>query len=359
MASLSIGIVGLPNVGKSTLFNALTKNQVLAANYPFATIEPNTGIVNLPDSRLEVLAKISSSKKLVPATVSFTDVAGLVKDAHQGAGLGNKFLSHIAGVAAIAQIVRVFADENVTHVENRVKPQGDIVILNTELALADLKTIENKLAKLQTEQKKSSEFNDDIKALNAAEKLLNDGKLLYQNIHNPSAILDQLQLLTNKPMIYIFNLDESDLANKDKANQLAEAIKPAPALFVSAKLEDQLKDLSDQEAQELLLSLNQASSGLEQVIKSCFKILSLQTFFTSGPEESRAWTIKIGATAPEAAGVIHTDFEHGFIRAEVVNCEDFITSGSWTGAKTKGKIRSEGKDYIVQDGDVIIFRFNV
>lgn len=357
--SLSLGIVGLPNVGKSTLFNALTKNNVLAANYPFATIEPNVGIVPLPDPRLGVLATLSGSAKTIPATVTFTDIAGIVRGANTGEGLGNKFLSHIRETNAIVQVVRAFENSDVIHVDGQPNPQRDIETINTELILADLGTVEQRLARIDSEIKRDPKHGPALKtALQQAYNHLSQGHLLSAS-DLALEPLRELQLLTTKPFIFVFNIDEAKMNNKDVQNALSQSVAPNQAIFLCAQVEADLMDLPDSEAAELLGSLGQDQSGLDQLATAGFATLGLQTYLTTGPKETRAWTVPQGATAPQAAGVIHTDFERGFIKAEVVSYTDLVAAGSHQAAKAAGKVRLEGKDYVMQDGDVVEFRFNV
>ncbi|MFC8515926.1 redox-regulated ATPase YchF [Streptomyces sp. NPDC057257] len=361
--SLTIGIVGLPNVGKSTLFNALTKNDVLAANYPFATIEPNVGVVGVPDPRLTKLAEIFSSQRILPATVDFVDIAGIVKGASEGEGLGNKFLANIRESDAICQVIRAFKDENVVHVDGKVSPKDDIETINTELILADLQTIEKVLPRLQKESRIKKDVAPKVAAVEAAKAILEKGDTLFsagivQGSGNEE-LLHDLHLLTTKPFLYVFNVDEDELVDDDfKAEQRA-LVAPAEAIFLNAKLEADLAELDEEDAMELLESVGAEEPGLTTLARVGFNTLGLQTYLTAGPKESRAWTIKKGATAPEAAGVIHTDFQKGFIKAEVISFEDLVETGSVAEARAKGKARMEGKDYVMQDGDVVEFRFNV
>lgn len=361
--SLSIGIVGLPNVGKSTLFNALTKNEALAANYPFATIEPNVGVVGVPDPRLPVLAEMFGSARILPATMEFVDIAGIVKGASEGQGLGNKFLANIRETDAICQIIRVFDDPDVTHVDGEVSPVRDIETINTELILADLQTIEKALPRLEKEARtrKDKDGLELVDAVIAAQKALDEGRTLFAAAGDgiDLARLRDLHLLTAKPFLYVFNLDEDELADEALRRRLGDLVAPAEAIFLDAKIEAELIELPDDEALELLQGMGQEESGLSQLVRIGFDTLGLQTFLTAGPKEARAWTIRKGATAPEAAGVIHTDFQRGFIKAEIVSYGDLVAAGSMAAARTAGKVRMEGKDYIMRDGDVVEFRFNV
>jgi GTP-binding protein YchF len=356
--SLSIGIVGLPNVGKSTLFNALTKNNVLAANYPFATIEPNVGVVGVPDERLAVLAGIFGSEKLLPAALSFVDIAGIVKGASEGAGLGNKFLANIRETDAICQVIRVFNDDDVVHVDGRIDPASDMETINTELALADLQTIEKAIPRLEKEAKTAKERQPVLEAVKAANEWLQSGKPLSQSTIDRE-LLHELHLLTAKPFLYVFNVDAAELADKDLRAKLQTLVSPAQAIFLDAKTEAELAELSDEDAMELLESIGLTEPGLATLARVGFDALGLQTYLTAGPKEARAWTIHKGDTAPKAAGVIHTDFEKGFIKAEIVSFADLIEAGSMSEAKSKGKVRMEGKEYVMADGDVVEFRFNV
>ncbi len=365
--SLSIGIVGLPNVGKSTLFNALTNSNILAANYPFATIEPNTGIVPVPDVRLQRLADMYHAKKITPATVTFVDIAGLVAGASQGEGLGNQFLSHIRSTNAIVHVVRVFDDANVTHVDEQHDPKKDMDVINTELVLADLQTIEKRVPQLQKEAranpklKPQAMFLDEVKAiLDAGTPLFTDENILRSE--HADWLRQELQLITIKPVIYVFNVDEPGLQGpslKNLKERLKSTVAPSAALFVCAKLESELSGLDAADQQELLESYGQHESGLIQLIHAAYETLGLQSYLTAGEKEVRAWTIKKGATAPQAAGAIHTDFERGFIAAQVVDYNDLMVAGSEQAAKAAGKVRTEGKDYVMQPNDVVEFRFNV
>jgi ribosome-binding ATPase len=356
--SLSIGIVGLPNVGKSTLFNALTKNNVLAANYPFATIEPNVGVVGVPDERLAKLAEIFTSEKLLPAALSFVDIAGIVKGASEGAGLGNKFLANIRETDAICQVIRVFSDSDVVHVDGRIDPGSDMETINTELALADLQTIEKAIPRLEKEARINKEIAPIVEAVKAAEALLQSGKPLSSSGLDLT-LLRELHLLTAKPFLYVFNVDAAELGDDDLRKKLAALVAPAEAIFLDAKTEAELAELSDEDALELLQSIGLKEPGLATLARVGFSVLGLQTYLTAGPKEARAWTIHKGDTAPMAAGVIHTDFQKGFIKAEIVSFTDLIACGSMGEAKAKGKVRMEGKEYVMADGDVVEFRFNV
>ena len=359
--ALTIGIVGLPNVGKSTLFNALTKNSVLAANYPFATIEPNIGVVPLPDDRLQRLAEIHGSEKVIPATVSFVDIAGIVKGASEGEGLGNQFLANIREADAICQVVRAFEDGDVVHVDGQVSPESDMETIHTELILADLQTLEKALPRLDKEVKGKRTDKAVLDSALAAQKVLEEGRTLYAA--GPAAGVekaraDQLGLLTTKPFIYVFNLDEDQLTDTALHERLRALVAPADAVFLDAKLEMDLIDMEPDEALEMLHGFGAEESGLDQLARTGFHTLGLQTYLTAGPKESRAWTIRRGWTAPQAAGVIHTDFQRGFIKAEVVSYSELDELGSMAAARSAGKVRMEGKDYVMQDGDVVEFRFS-
>ncbi|WP_435771864.1 redox-regulated ATPase YchF [Nocardioides sp. SYSU DS0651] len=357
--ALTIGIVGLPNAGKSTLFNALTKNDVLAANYPFATIEPNVGVVGVPDPRLAVLAEIFGSERILPATVEFVDIAGIVAGASQGEGLGNKFLAHIRESSAICQVTRVFRDEDVTHVDGRVDPGSDISTIQTELILADLQTVEKAIPRLEKEARGKKELAAAVAAAKEAQEALEAGTPIIATSIDREHIRE-LSLLTAKPFIYVFNCDADELADDSLKAKMQELVAPAEAIFLDAKFEAELVELGDdEEARAMLAEMGVDEPGLDVLARVGFDTLGLQTYLTAGPKEARAWTIRKGATAPEAAGVIHTDFQKGFIKAEVVSYDDLVDAGSMQKAKEAGKVRMEGKDYVMQDGDVVEFRFNV
>jgi ribosome-binding ATPase len=356
---LSIAIVGLPNVGKSTLFNALTDSNVLAANYPFATIEPNTGIVPVPDTRLGQLSKLYNNAPVKPATVTFVDIAGLVKGASEGEGLGNQFLSHIRACSAIVQVVRAFDDTNITHVDETHDPSSDIAVVNTELILADLQTVAKRLPRMEKESRANPRLKSEYEALRTVHSLLDRGEPLWSHPDVNVEVLHDLFLLTAKPTIYLFNVDETGLTDTALQERLTKLIAPSRALFVCAKLEDELRSLDSSERTELLETYGQTEPGLYQLIHAAYSTLGLQSYLTAGEKEIRSWTIPKGSTAPQAAGVIHSDFEHGFIAAEIVSFEDLMAAGSLTAARGAGRVRTEGKTYVIQPTDVVEFRFNV
>ncbi len=356
--SLTIGIVGLPNVGKSTLFNALTNNDVLAANYPFATIEPNVGVVGVPDPRLHTLAEIFGSERELPASVSFVDIAGIVRGASEGQGLGNKFLANIREADAICQVVRAFADDDVVHVDGKVSPTDDIETINTELILADLQTLEKAIPRLEKEARINKDRQEILTAAQQAKQVLDSGQTVFASGMDREP-LRELFLLTAKPFLYVFNLDTESLSNQAQRDELSALVAPAQAVFLDAQLESELAELGPEDAAELLRDAGQEEPGLDSLAKAGFETLGLQTYLTAGPKEARAWTIPRNATAPQAAGVIHTDFEKGFIKAEIVSFDDLVAAGSMADAKAAGKVRMEGKEYVMADGDVVEFRFNV
>lgn len=358
--SLTLGIVGLPNVGKSTLFNALTSNDVISANYPFATIEPNVGVVPLPDQRLDVLAEMYSSARTVPATVSFVDIAGIVRGASEGQGLGNQFLANIREADAICQVIRVFDDPDVIHVDGAIQPSSDIETINTELILADLQTLEKALPRLEKEARTHKDRRPALEAAKEAKEVLDAGQTLFaagRGADTPE--LRELNLLTTKPFLYVFNADEGVLVDEARQKELRELVAPGDAVFLDAKVESELIELDDESSRELLDSIGQHEPGLHAMARAGFHTLGLQTYLTAGPKEARAWTIRQGWTAPQAAGVIHSDFERGFIKAEIVSYEELVEAGSVTNARSQGKARMEGKEYVMRDGDVVDFRFNV
>jgi ribosome-binding ATPase len=358
--SLSIGIVGLPNVGKSTLFNALTDNNILAANYPFATIEPNTGIIAVPDERLAVLEQMYKAQKVIPATVTFVDIAGLVAGASKGEGLGNKFLANIRECDAIVHVVRAFENNDILHVSESIDPKRDIEVINTELILADLQSIERHLPKLEREMKSNpSAVKASIEEIKKLQGYLEQGKLASEVFDVNTEVIHELQLLSSKPVIYVFNVDEETLSDASKKDALSALVSPAQSIFICAKLEEELRGLTDEDARELLAAYEVEESGLAQLGRAAYQTLGLQSYLTAGEKEVRAWTIKQGSTAPQAAGVIHTDFEKGFIAAAIVDFDDLVETGSEANAKAAGKLRTEGRDYVMRPGDVVEFRFNV
>lgn len=362
---LTAGIVGLPNVGKSTLFNALVANaKATAANFPFCTIEPNVGVVAVPDERLEVLSKIGNSAKIVPTRIEFVDIAGLVKGASQGEGLGNQFLSHIRAVDAIAHVVRCFDNDDIIHVAGSVDPLRDIDIINLELILADLSQIERRLDRTRKQARNNKEAQAEVDVLEKLVEVLNAGKPArqYSFTDEEAELVKGLELLTNKPIIYAANVSEDDLGTGNSyVEQVREvaAKENAKVVVVSAQVESELVELPEEERADFLESLGVKEGGLKSLIRATYELLGLRTYFTSGPQETRAWTITAGMLAPQAAGVIHSDFERGFIRAETVAYEDLVATGAMSAAKEKGLVRSEGKEYVVQEGDVLLFRFNV
>jgi len=356
--ALTIGIVGLPNAGKSTLFNALTRNNVLAANYPFATIEPNVGVVGVPEPRLATLAKLYASEKIVPATVSFVDIAGIVKGASQGEGMGNAFLANIREADAICQVTRVFTDADVTHVDGEINPGSDIETITTELILADLQTLEKALVRVEKEARIRKEARPKLEAMQEAQRVLDSGRTIY-SAGLPLEHLRDLFLLTAKPFLYVFNCDADELGDEELKGRMRALVAPAEAIFLDAKFESELVEMDDDEAREFLHEMGVEEPGLDVLARVGYATLGLQSYLTAGPKESRAWTIRQGATAPEAAGVIHTDFQKGFIKAQIVSFDDLVAAGSEAAAKAAGKMRLEGKDYVMADGDVVEFRFNV
>ena len=359
--ALSIGIVGLPNVGKSTLFNALTKAGILAANYPFATIEPNTGVVPIPDPRVERLAEIFGSKKVIHATVTFVDIAGLVKGASQGEGLGNQFLATIREVNAICHVVRAFESSNVVHVDEGLDPRRDIEVIEAELAIADLETIDRRLPRLEKESTLDKTLLPRVDILRRVREVVASGEMVSRHPDLMASVehFADFHLLTAKPVIYVFNVDEAGLADTGRREELSRMVSPAPALFLDAQIEAELTELETEERLELLASIGQEAAGLDTVVAAAYDTLGLQSYLTAGEKESRAWTIRSGATAPEAAGVIHTDFQRGFIAAEVVDFDKLVEAGSWVSARAAGLVRTEGKSYVMRPGDVVEFRFNV
>lgn len=357
--ALTIGIAGLPNVGKSTLFNALTRATVLAANYPFATIDPNVGVVPLPDPRLKKLTEMFNSAKTVPATVSFVDIAGIVKGASQGEGLGNQFLANIREADAICQVTRVFSDPDVVHVDGKIDPASDIETISTELVLADLQTLEKAVPRLEKEVRGRKTEPEVLAEVKKAQAILEDGALLSAHDELDKALLKEFQLMTLKPFIYVFNMDADQLLDEGQRQELENLVAPAKAIFLDAQFEADLVELDEEDAREMLEESGQSESGLDQLARVGFDTLGLQTYLTAGEKESRAWTIRKGWTAPQAAGVIHSDFERGFIKAEIIGFDELVELGSIHAAREAGKLRQEGKEYVMQDGDVVEFKFNV
>ena len=360
---MELGVVGLPNVGKSTLFNAITKAGIAAENYPFCTIEPNKGVVPVPDERLDKLAALYNSKKITPTMLTFVDIAGLVKGASRGEGLGNKFLSHIRETDAIVHVVRCFDDENITHVDGTVSPKRDIETINYELIFADLETIDKRMGKAESLAKADKNKMADVELLKALKKHLEDGNPIrtFEADEEQKAFIDENFFLTSKPVIYVANVDENSLdgnAYKKEVEEIAKA-EGSEAIILCAKLEEELAQMDDADRELFAADYNLTESGLDKLVKASYKLLGLISYLTAGEKETRAWTIVKGTKAPQAAGKIHTDFEKGFIRAEIVDYDVLLECGSFNAAKEKGKVRSEGKDYVMQENDVVLFRFNV